>query len=123
VQIAQMKMGGESALRPTYLDAEVAQIPYVPTAVYLKTAGEWALSVREEGDKSGVGVPRRYMEAINPKTGDTSVTLVSKPVFPEEEMITEAMVLALNRALRGEQTAKEALDWCAEEFKRILPEY
>jgi hypothetical protein len=38
-------------------------------------------------------------------------------------VITEAMVLALNRALRGEQTPKEALDWCAAEFRRVLPQY
>ncbi len=122
VQIAQMMKGGESALRPTYEDEDVANISYVPTAVYLKTGGEWALKVREEGDATGVGVPRRYLEAVNPKSGDTSVTMVSKPTFPEEEPITETMVLAINRALRGEQTPKEALDWCAEEFARILPE-
>jgi len=67
-------------------------------------------------------VPRRYLEAINPATGDTSVTLVSKPTFPEEEVITEAMVLGVNRALREEVPAQEALDDVATEFERILPE-
>jgi multiple sugar transport system substrate-binding protein len=123
VQIAQMQKGGESALLTTYKDPTVAKIPYAATGVYLKTAGNTVLSIREEGAKNGIGVPRRYLEAINPKTGDTSVTLVSKPTFPEEEVITEAMVLALNRALRGEQTPKEALDWCAAEFRRVLPQY
>jgi len=108
VQIAQMKKGGESALRPTYEDEEVASIPYAPTGVYVKTGGEWVLSVREEGDPTG--------------TGDTSVTLVSKPTFPEEEVITEAMVLGVNRALREEVSAKEALDDVAAEFERILPD-
>ena len=122
VQIAQMKKGGESALRPTYEDEEVASIPYAPTGVYVKTGGEWVLSVREEGDPTGVGVPRRYLEAVNPATGDTSVTLVSKPTFPEEEVITEAMVLGVNRALREEVSAKEALDDVAAEFERILPD-
>jgi multiple sugar transport system substrate-binding protein len=121
VQVAQMQKGGESALRSTYSDAKVLAIPYVPTAVYLKTGGTWNLKTREVGDPTGLGVPRRYLEAKNPKTGDTSVTIVAKPTFPEEEVITEAMVLAVNRALRGEQTPKEALDWCAAEFKRILP--
>jgi len=122
VQIAQMKLGGESGLRSTYEDPEVANIPYVPTAVYLKTGGQWVLKVREEGAADGVGVPRRYLEAVNPKTGDTSVTLVAKPKWPEEEKYTEAIILYLNRALTGELPPKQALDELAAELESILPE-
>ena len=121
IQIAQMLLGGESALRPTYEDAGVADIPYVPTSVYLKTGGEWILSTRQIGDPTGKGVPARYIEAINPATGDTSVTLISKPTFPEEERLTEAVILAVNRAVGGELSAKEALDQLAEEMEKILP--
>lgn len=119
-QIAQQLGGGESGLKITYEDPDVAKMPYVPTGVYLKTGGEWVISTREVGDPTGVGVPKSYAEAINPATGDTSVTIVSKPTWPEEEMVTEAMVIAVCDALRGEKTPKEALDWCAAEFKRIL---
>jgi len=119
-QIAQQLHGGESGLRITYEDPDVQKVPYVPAAVYMKTNGEWVISTRDVGDPTGVGVPKRYLEAINPATGDTSVTIVSKPTWPEEEMVTEAMVIAVCDALRGEKSPKEALDWCAAEFKRIL---
>ena len=121
VQVAQMKLGGESGLRSTYDDLEVASISYVPTAVYLKTEGQLVLSVREPGSPSSVGVPRAYLEAINPATGDTSVTLVSKPIYPEEEQTTEAIFTYVNMAAHGQLTAKEALDQLAAEMKAILP--
>ncbi len=122
IQVAQMLLGGESALRPTYDDERVAKIPYVPTAVYLKTGGSWVLSVRKQGDPTGLGVPERYLNAVNPATGDTSVTLVAKPTFPEEERLTEAIILAVNRAVGGEVPAEEALESLAAELEEILPQ-
>ena len=121
VQIAQQNLGGESALRPTYDDAQVSSIPYAPTAVYLKTAGEWVLKERNIGDATGLGVPKRYLEAVNPATGDTSVSIVAKPTFPEEERLTEAIILHVNRAVSGEVTPEEALSDLAEEMESILP--
>ena len=121
VQIAQQNLGGESALRPTYEDAQVSSIPYAPTAVYLKTAGEWVLKERNIGDATGLGVPKRYLEAVNPTTGDTSVSIVAKPTFPEEERLTEAIILHVNRAVSGEVTPEEALSDLAEEMESILP--
>jgi ABC-type glycerol-3-phosphate transport system substrate-binding protein len=121
IQVAQMFLGGESGLRSTYEDEGVAQIPYVPTAVYLKTRGEIVLSVREHGAANGVGVPRRFLEAINPATGDTSVILVAKPTVPEEEQTTEAIMLYVNRAIQQELTPQQALDELAAEMERILP--
>jgi len=121
VQIAQQNLGGESALLPTYEDAQVASIPYVPTAVYLKTGGQMVLSERNIGDPTGLGVPKRYVEAINPKTGDTSVTLVAKPTFPEEERLTEAIILAVNRAVGQEITPEQALADLEAEMNEILP--
>ena len=122
VQAAQMLLGGESALRPTYEVPEVAEIPYVPTGVYLKTGGEWVLATREVGDPTGLGVPQRYVDAINPATGDTSVTLVAKPTFPEEEQLTEAIILAVNQAVGGEVEPRAALDELAQKMQEILPE-
>lgn len=122
IQIAQMKLGGESGLRATYDDPEVVAIPYVPTAVYLKTAGTLVLKARQIGDPTGNGVPQRYIDAINPATGDTSVTIIAKPTVPEEERLTEAIILAVNKALGGEVTAQQALDELAVELKGILPE-
>jgi len=121
VQIAQQKLGGESALRPTYEDANVAAIPYVPTGVYLKTKGEWVLSERNIGDATGVGVPVRYKDAINPKTGDTSVDIIAKPTFPEEEPFTEAIILMVNRIVGGEVTIEDGLKELEQMLNDILP--
>lgn len=121
IQIAQMKLGGESALRTTYEDPEVVAIPYVPTAVYLKTGGKWVLKARQVGDPSGNGVPQRYIDAVNPATGDTSVSIIAKPTFPEEERLTEAIILAVNKAVGGDVSPKQALDDLAAEMKSILP--
>ncbi len=121
IQIAQMKLGGQSALVTTYEDPEVVAIPYVPTSVYLKTAGKTVLKVRKVGDPTGGGVPERYLNATNPLTGDTSVNIVAKPTFPEEERITEAIILWVNRALTGEVTPEKALEELEKEMKSILP--
>ncbi len=121
IQIAQMKLGGESALRPTYEDPEVAKIAYAPTGVYLKTGGTWILSTRNIGDPTGVGVPKRYAEAKNPATGDTKVTIIAKPTVPEEERLTEAIILTVNKAVGGEVAPKQALDDLAKQLKEILP--
>ncbi len=121
VQIAQMKLGGQSALHTTYEDPEVVAIPYVPTSVYLKTGGELVLATRNIGDPSGNGVPKRYIDAINPATGDTSVTIVAKPTFPEEERLTEAIILWVNRAVSGEVTPEAALASMQAEMESILP--
>jgi len=121
IQIAQMKLGGQSALISTYKDPDVLKIPYVPTSVYLKTDGETVLSKRQIGDPTGLGVPQRYIDAVNPAKGDTSVTIVSKPTFPEEERITEAIILWVNRAVSGEVTPEEALIELEKEMKSILP--
>lgn len=117
-QIAQQLNGGESALKITYQDPEVRKIPYVPTALYLKS-GE-VLGVRESGAKTGWGVPRRYLEAVNPATGTTEVTRVPKPTFPEQELMVETLVLAVNRAMSGIATPEEALKTAARELKQIL---
>lgn len=121
VQIAQMKLGGQSALFTTYEDLEVVAIPYVPTSVYLKTSGSVVLAVRKVGDPTGNGVPERFIAAINPATGDTSVSIIAKPTFPEEERLTEAIILWVNRAVSREVTPEEALASLEAEMKRILP--
>jgi multiple sugar transport system substrate-binding protein len=121
VQIAQMKLGGQSALHPTYEDQEVVAIPYVPTSVYLKTGGKTILATRKVGDPTGNGVPERYLQATNPGTGDTSVSLIPKPTFPEEERLTEAIILWVNRAVSGEITPEQALAELESEMNRILP--
>lgn len=121
IQIAQMKLGGQSALVTTYEDPDVLYIPYVPTSVYLKTQGKTVLSTRQIGDPTGVGVPQRYVDAVNPKTGDTSVIIVAKPTFPEEEPITEAIILWVNRAVSGEISPEEALAELEKEMTSILP--
>lgn len=120
-QIAQMVGGGQSAIRGTYDNPEIKDLPYAAVSIYLKTKGELVLPEREPGADSGHGVPTRYLEAINPATGDTSVSIVAKPTFPEQAEATDTIILAVNRALLGEMTPKEALDWAAEELKRILP--
>lgn len=121
IQIAQMKLGGQSAVVTTYEDPEVVAIPYVPTSVYLKTGGKTVLKVRKVGDPTGGGVPERYLNATNPLTGDTSVNIVAKPTFPEEERVTEAIILWVNRALTGEVTPEKALEELDKELKSILP--
>lgn len=121
VQKAQMKLGGESALRSTYEDPEIQAIPYAPTGVYLKTAGDWVLSTREVGDSTGVGVPQSYVDAVNPKTGDTTVTIVAKPTFPEEERLTEAIILIVNQVVGGELSVEEGLSELEADMNEILP--
>lgn len=120
VQKEQMFSGGESAVTAVYDDVDVQQIPYVPTAVYLKTGGKTIISERKPGAKNGVGVPKAYIEAINPATGDTSVTLISKPTFPEQQEIVDAILLATSKILSDEMEIKPALDECAAKFKEIL---
>ena len=120
VQKEQMFEGGESGVTAVYEDEEVRNIPYVPTAVYLKTCGRTILSVREAGADNGIGVPQRYIDAINPLTGDTSVFTVTKPTFPEQQEIVDAILLSTSKILSGELEIQPALDECAAKFKEIL---
>lgn len=119
-QHAQMAVGGQSSIRAVYDFDDVKQLPYVPTAVYLKTRGKDVLGIRESGSGKNWGIPRTYLEAKNPKTGDTSVDIIAKPKFPEQEEIVEAVVLAMSNALSGQKTSKEALDEAAATIKAAL---
>jgi multiple sugar transport system substrate-binding protein len=117
-QVAQMLNGGESAVKSTYNDEKIKNIIYVPTAFYLKS-GE-VIKTRKVGDKTGLGVPETYLNAINPLTGDTTVSVIPKSTFPEQEWVVEKAELAVNYALIGQKTPKEALDWCQEELEKEL---
>lgn len=119
-QKAQMATGGQSAVAAVYDDPEIMEKPYVPTAAYLKTGGEMVISVREPGQEDGYGIPKSYLDAINPKMGDTSVSLISKPTFPEQQEIVDAILLAASKILADEASPKEALDECANTFEEIL---
>jgi hypothetical protein len=119
-QIAQMLTGGASAVRKTYDNEKIKKIIYAPTALYLKS-GE-VIKTRKLGDKTGLGVPETFANAINPLTGDTTVTIVPKPTFPEQTWVVEKIELAVNSVLTGEKTAKEALDWCQKEIEKELPQ-
>ena len=120
VQKEQMLEGGESGVAAVYEDEDIKNLPYVPTAVYLKTGGTKVISVREPGQQNGIGVSQRYIDAINPKTGDTSVTTFSKPQFPEQQEIVDAILLTTSKILSDEMEIKPALDECAASFKEIL---
>ncbi len=120
VQKQQMARGGQSAIRAVYDDPDVSSKPYVSTAVYLKTGGKEHLGLRKPGATDGWGLPVAFAEAINPKTGDTSVTLIPKPTFPEQEEIMQAILLAISNTLSKEMTAQEALDQAAASFEQIL---
>jgi ABC-type glycerol-3-phosphate transport system substrate-binding protein len=117
-QVAQMLNGGASAVRATYDDSEVQELTYSATALYLKS-GE-AIDIRELGEEDGAGVPARYVEAENPATGDTDVTRVPKPTFPQQEEMVEILVLAVNRAMSGEVSPQEALDQAQAEIEALL---
>ena len=119
-QKAQMMIGGQSGVASVYEDPEVVAKPYVPTAVYLKTGGKEVLGVRDPSAKNGWGIPQRYLDAVNPKTGDTSVTQVSKPTFPEQQEIVDAILLAASKILAEEATVPDALNECAATFEKIL---
>lgn len=119
-QKAQMRTGGQSAVRATYDDPEVRNLPYTPVALYLKSAGQDVLGVRKAGAENGWGVPERFLNATNPKTGDTSVTIVPKATFPEQEEIVDGVILAVSKALSGELSPKEALDEAAATAAKIL---
>ncbi|MDR3123365.1 MAG: extracellular solute-binding protein [Treponema sp.] len=120
VQKQQMAFGGESGVAAVYDDPEVQQKPYVPTAVYLKTGGNKIIGIRKVGDQSGWGVPEAYANAINPKTGTTEVSQISKPTFPEQQEIVDAILLAASKILSDEMAVKPALDECAATFEKIL---
>jgi multiple sugar transport system substrate-binding protein len=119
-QKEQMAKGGQSAVRSVYDDPEVNRLPYIPTALYLKTRGRDVLGVRKPGAPNGWGVPQRYLDAVNPATGTTAVTLVPKPTFPEQEELVEAIVLAISSTISGEKSAKQALDDAAATFASVL---
>ncbi|MEW5815979.1 MAG: extracellular solute-binding protein, partial [Spirochaetota bacterium] len=119
-QKAQMRMGGESPIRATYDDPEVKNLPYAPAALFLKSGGQDVLGVRKVGAGNGWGIPERYLNAMNPKTGDTKVNIIPKPTFPEQEEIVDAIILAVSKALAGELSARQALDECAATAKKIL---
>ena len=120
VQKEQMAIGGASGIAAIYDDPEIQKLPYVPTAVYLKTGGKRLLATRTPGDPTGWGVPIAYANAINPKTGTTTVTQISKPTFPEQQEIVDAILLATSKILSDEMEVKPALDECAATFKKIL---
>lgn len=117
-QIAQMKSGGASAVRKVYDDPQIAEIIYAPTGLYLKS--NEVIKLRKAGDPTGLGVPETFVNAKNPKTGDNQVTLVPKPTFPEQEWLVEKIILAVNKALIGDKTSQEALDWCQVEIEKEL---
>lgn len=117
-QVAQMLNGGASGVRKTYDNPEIAKIIYAPTALYLKS--NEVIKTRKKGDPTGLGVPERFVNAQNPLTGDTTVSLIPKPTFPEQEWIVEKIELAVNSALLGEKSAKEALDWCRKEIEEEI---
>lgn len=119
-QVAQQLGGGESGLKVTYEDPEVQDVPYVPTALYIKSEDRTVLSERAPGADNGLGVPTRYLEAQNPATGDTDVAWVPKPTFPEQEEMVEILVLAVNRAMTGAVTPQEALDEAQAEIETLL---
>lgn len=119
-QKAQMAIGGQSGVAAVYEDPEIIAKPYVPTAVYLKTGGKKVLGVRDPAAMNGWGLPQGYLDAVNPKTGDTSVTLVSKPTFPEQQEIVDAILLAASKILSDQATVADALNECAETFAKIL---
>ena len=120
VQKEQMAIGGASAVSAIYDDPEIQRLPYVPTAVYLKTGGNRVIGTRNPGDPTGWGVPIQYVDAINPKNGTTNVTLIAKPTFPEQQEIVDAILLAASRILSDEMAVKAALDECAGTMQRIL---
>lgn len=120
VQKEQMMEGGESGVSAVYEDADIQNIPYVPTAVYLKTGGERILKVREPGADNGIGVSQKFIDQINPATGDTSVTTITKPTFPEQQEIVDQILLTTSKILSDEMEIKPALDECAAAFKQIL---
>lgn len=120
VQKEQMAIGGASAIAAIYDDPEIQKLPYVPTAVYLKTGGTRLIGTRNPGDSTGWGVPIGYVNATNPKTGTTAVTLISKPTFPEQQEIVDAILLAASKILSDEMAVKPALDECAATFQKIL---
>lgn len=120
VQKEQMAIGGASAVAAIYDDPDIQKLPYVPTAVYLKTGGKRIIGTRNVGDPTGWGVPIQYVKAINPKTGTSAVSLISKPTFPEQQEIVDAILLAASRILSDEMAVKPALDNCAADFQRIL---
>jgi multiple sugar transport system substrate-binding protein len=120
VQKEQMARGGQSAIRAVYDDPEVLSKPYVPTAIYLKTGGKEILALRKAGAKDGYGLPETFANAVNPKTGDTSVSLVPKPTFPEQEEVMQEILLAVSNTLSGTMTAKQALDVAAENIANII---
>jgi len=119
-QIAQILSGGLPAMRKIYDNEKIKNITYVPTSVYLKSGK--VIKVRKSGDKTGLGVPETYVNAINPSTGDTTVSIIPKPTFPEQEWVAEKIELAVNYVLIGEKTAKEALEWCQKEIEEELPQ-
>lgn len=119
-QKEQMMVGGQSAVRAVYNDPDIQKLPYVPTGLYLKTRGKDVIGMREHGAKNGWGVPKTYVDAVNPKTGDKSVSIYSKATFPEQEEVVEAVVLALSNALSGAMTPQAALDEAAASIKDTL---
>jgi multiple sugar transport system substrate-binding protein len=120
VQKEQMLNGGQSGVTDVYNDPEILALNYTPTAVYLKTGGRTVLNVRKSGDASANGVPETYINAINPLTGDTSVTQYSKPTVPEQQEISDAILLMITRILSEEQTVEQAANDCAAKLKDIL---
>lgn len=120
VQKKQMATGGQSGIASVYEDKDIQAKPYVPTAVYLKTGGRTVIGVRKAGATNGWGIPEAYLNAINPMTGTTAVTQISKPTFPEQQEIVDAILLASSKILSDEMTVKAALDECAATFEKIL---
>ena len=120
LQKEQMLVGGQSAVKSVYSNPEIRALPYVPTGFYLKTRGENVIGVRNVGDPTGWGVPKAYADAVNPKTGDKSVSIYSKPTFPEQEEIVQAVVLAMSNALSGAKTPQASLDEAAATIKQAI---
>jgi hypothetical protein len=49
------------------------------------------------------------------------VTIVAKPTFPEEERLTEAIILIVNQVVGGELSVEEGLSELEADMNEILP--
>ena len=123
VQAKLMSTGSISLTESAYHEPFVKALDYAAANHYLLSGrvpeydGEPAY--RQAGEAHGV--PRSYVDAVDPVTGDSQPVIFKLENFPEYATVEEILMKHLSAVLAGQKEAKEGLDEAVEEIYAEIP--
>ena len=123
VQAKLMSTGSISLTESAYHEDSVKALDYAAANHYLLSGrvpeydGEPAY--RQAGEAHGV--PRSYVDAVDPVTGDSQPVIFKLENFPEYATVEEILMKHLSAILAGQKEPKEGLDEAVEEIYAEIP--